>query len=190
MQLNPKKSTQRGDTLIEVLIATAILAMAIVTVMSIMQRGLGAVQESSERTQVQALMNGQANILRSSRDSAITKPYSTKWKLITDQAISVAVNTNACIQAQAAKSFYFPQDNPADWTSIRSGAAFVSASPPAGEVIPAPGHGLWVEGYKYTPAGAGQLAYFDFYIKACWSSNNNLAPNNELKTVVRLYDPS
>ena len=55
---------QRGDTLIEVLIAVTILGIVVVGAMSIMNRMMISMLNSAERTAVRAEMNGQAELLQ------------------------------------------------------------------------------------------------------------------------------
>ena len=55
---------ENGDTLVEVLIATTILATAVVAGLGIMNFGFGAVLNSIERTQVQAEITSQLSMAR------------------------------------------------------------------------------------------------------------------------------
>jgi type II secretory pathway pseudopilin PulG len=97
-----QKSQQRGDTLVEVLFATATAALIIVITLVIMNRNLAQIQMNSEVTFVRQAIDSQAEVLRYMRDkymenrgaelSGDGKPTVSKtWKDLVD----VARNKNA-----------------------------------------------------------------------------------------------
>src|SRR3954471_3623107 len=65
---------QRGDTLVEVLMAIVVLSMVIVGAITLMARGLSAVQVAVEHTQVRLGMAGQTELLHYLRDAYLTDP--------------------------------------------------------------------------------------------------------------------
>jgi len=67
---------QRGDTLVEVLMAIVVLAMVIVGAITVMSRGLKASQLAVERTQVRLEVNSQLEMLRYLRDGYASDPNS------------------------------------------------------------------------------------------------------------------
>ncbi|MCL2038068.1 prepilin-type N-terminal cleavage/methylation domain-containing protein [Candidatus Saccharibacteria bacterium] len=66
------KQKQRGDTLVEVLIAITVLAIIVTGALAIMNRSLIGIMNSSERTAVRAEINSQTELLNfaRARDSA------------------------------------------------------------------------------------------------------------------------
>src|SRR6476469_6227380 len=63
-------ANQRGDTLIEVILALAILSMVLFASFNLVNTGFQVSQVSKERSQVDALMQEQAEALRSFRDQS------------------------------------------------------------------------------------------------------------------------
>ena len=59
-----ERSSQRGDTLIEVMFAFAIFALVAVGSLTIMNQGIAAAQRSLEITLVRAQMDAQAEAIR------------------------------------------------------------------------------------------------------------------------------
>lgn len=187
------RTKQRGDTLVEVLLATAILAFLVAGTSVIMSTSLSRTQTALERTQVQAAIQGQASILRALRDAAL-KEYSDEAVTQWNQVMSYAT-TNATGQAAVCTvgnytgtRFYFNTGSgsgTSSWLRANTLGAITmdTQALPASDLLPTPGDGLWIEAYR---GGSGQFPYYDFYIKSCWE-NIGSGPKQELKTVVRLY---
>lgn len=193
MSVNERR--QAGDTLIEVLLATAILAFIIAGTSLIMNTGLSKAQLSLERTQVQASIEGQASILRALREAAI-KGKSNEARDLWQRVGSFAANSNNSTAQRAVcapggfNGTRFVFDNSSDSVSAWLNPSELppittpqDTLPTNASFLPQPGDGLWIEAYK--PSG-GPLPYYDFYIKACWDAAGS-HPKQELKTVVRLY---
>lgn len=176
---------QRGDTLVEVLLAVTVLAAVITATISIMNQGYASAQSSAERAEVQALINGQINVLRAARDEYIRASdagSTTNWTQITALATQNPVDVDADGCAVGPNPFYLRQDT-ADWstpTALAPEAANISST----SASPSPANGIWIEGYRYTTAG--KPSYYDFYVKACWAAYGSSA-SQQLKSVVRLY---
>lgn len=188
---------ESGDTLIEVLLATAILAFIIAGTSLIMNTGLSKAQLSLERTQVQASIEGQASILRALREAAIkgkSNEAEDLWKRVggfSTSSISSVAQRSVCTPG-GFNGTRFVFDNTGD--SVSSWLNPVELSPITNpdetvptnsSFLPQPGDGLWIEAYK-PPTSSSSLPYYDFYIKACWDAAGS-HPRQELKTVVRLY---
>lgn len=189
-------SSQRGDTLVEVLLATAILAFLVAGTSVIMNSSLSRTQVSLERTQVQAAMQGQASILRALRDAAVKEQSAEagpKWEQIVSYAMdpNPAAQTAICTVGGGGTRFYFNDTSTSGTSSWLQSIPLgpitneAQALPSGGAILPTPGDGLWIEVYKGR-SGAVQYPYYDFYIKSCWQ-NIGSGPKQELKTVVRLH---
>lgn len=178
---------ERGDTLVEVLIAIAILSAAIVGGLGIMNFGYSIANNAVERTQVQASMNSQLALISYARDAFIrsnkqpTDGGSRAWQAIMGYVTNGAVNTNVCngITPQSSGGFYIKEDITAlDTASV---TAFNNAT---ATTFAQPGNGMWVEGRQ----AGGSVNYIDFYVKSCWSPVGANA-NETSRTVMRLYVP-
>lgn len=191
------KVNQRGDTLIEVMIVLAVLGALVTIAYSVMNRNFGTMQNSLDRTNVQALVTGQASMLRAAHALALKAdtaywndikarvPESTPGAYIS--GVSEDMDTSACDSSlrytpPAAKpEFFFDvRDEP---LRARDAASIVNTDGAA-----APGNGIWIEGHTYEDAK--KKDQYVFYLKACWQSSYVQGPNNEYVTVVKLYDPT
>ena len=178
-----------GDTLVEVLVATAILAMAVVGGLGIMNFGFGVVLNAIERTEVQAGVSSQLSIIQYSRDAyvranrnGLAPGGASVWQKILDNVTidyqpNVCTSTGAPATNSGRKPFYVNEDG-ATYTPV-----YTSGTPPAAQSAPKAGDGLWVEAVR--PTGAN---YVDFYVKACWqpAAGTN---NQESRSTMRLYAP-
>ena len=174
---------QRGDTLVEVLMAIVILSVIIVGAMTIMSRGLAAAQVALEHSQVRLSVNGQIEMLRFARDTYLrnpSDPSAAQWT-----ALVAASNTNAitydntCNVTGSKQGFYMTKN-----ASQVSRSTYTPSSPQA---IATPGTGIWIEAVQ--SQAAVTPAYIDFVIRACWSGSG-AAGQQRTVTAVRLYDPS
>lgn len=181
-------TSERGDTLVEVLIATAILGAAIVGGLTIMNFGYAIANNAVERTQVEGKMNSQLSFIRYARDAFIRSNGSTTdggsrmWTAIMGKVTTAASSQAVCNGSapQPTNGFYI-NDNVAS-VSDTSIVNYTGAAAPA---VAAPGSGMWVEGRQ---ASANPVRYVDFYVKACWQSIGS-NPQQEARTVMRLYVP-
>lgn len=176
---------QRGDTLIEVVFATAVLALIIVLSLSIMNAGTAQSERAVEGTFVRQSIDSQTEMLRYARDAYVNKDAGglTLWTKIKAQRIPTPLNFSAlsspdgCTQQSAHKAFWMvTSGNKVD-------IATTGFTQPA--TYAAPGNGIWIE---VTPTDAN-ANYLDFYIYACWDSPGN-SPKATTGTVVRLYAPA
>lgn len=188
---------QRGDTLIEVLLAIGILTAAIVGGLAIMNRGNAEAYNALERSQVRAEVAGQAEMLHYLRDQYLLARANNQ------QPVS---GTPAGLWEEIRTTYATDEDTPdqGDCSEPRAGSFFINTSGtdlainafsyPANEATDAAavaGNGLWIE--AVTPAAyvgaqpAPQYGYIDFYVKACWNPAGGTIKQN-LSTVVRLYE--
>lgn len=177
---------ESGDTLVEVLIATAILAAAVVAGLGIMNFGFGVILNAIERTQVQATMSSQISLVRYARDAYIRAGQTgaggggaAVWEAILNGTPSTynqtVCNANGTPNTSAAnRPFYISED----------GGTITLGNPAAATTIPEAGKGLWVEAVRRSAT----TNYIDVYVKACWHPAAG-STNEEARTVVRLYVP-
>lgn len=182
---------ESGDTLVEVLIATAILGMAMVGSLTAMSFGQGIALRSVERTEVQGLMNSQLSYLRYARDQAIAGDK-TLWLSIAGKAgSSVPASGSTCNGMRpvfTANMFYINEP-----TSVAPTPTVVNyptsspAVPVAANGAPVPGAGIWID--AVSGGVSPNPRYIDFYVKACWRPASGSDPQ-ESRTVMRLYVPA
>ena len=208
-----KNKSQTGDTLIEVLLAMGVLSILITLSYAVMTRGFSLVQSSLDRTNTQALINGQASMLRAAHDMAIDGVNPVYWNEIKAKVPTEATTPSPYISAATEAgavgkqvgdgcsssftnytswNFYFDLyrtdgQNPLHPKTL----GYNIASPSLLRVgtMPKAGDGLWIEGHTYTQASTKKKLYV-FYIKSCWVSpyTTQGSTNSQEKTTVRLYD--
>lgn len=178
-------SFQRGDTIIEVLFATAIGGLVIVLAMAVMNRSVATTQAAVEQTMVRQAMDGQAEalrLLRDEKDASGAESTSQSWQAILDRAngnsTAAEFGEASCSPAKPAHDFYLD-------TAAGSLAGMLKTDPdgsPEGgpEVFATPGHGLWVE-----PVSTSTRSYVDFHVRACWDPPHS-GPKTTLGTIVRI----
>ncbi len=190
---------ERGDTLIEVLMAITVMAIVVTLSYSAMVRSYAQGLVSLERSQTAALMNASAMILRdqydtyekkmaSGGDTTTTEWYQVKhWgttSLVNSSAnVPVTVN-NGCTMSTGIDLLYF---DPSAANPISPKTKSNVSLPLRTGTTPAYNDGIWVEGFRVTPVVGGPT-YFDFYIKACWNSQYG-GGQQAMVTTVRIYDP-
>lgn len=195
--------SERGDTLIEVLVAVVALSIVVTLAYTIMTRSFAQGQVSLERTTTQGMVAAQISILRDTfarHEQAVkngASADSTDWYTIVkskasggyvDVVSEVDMRTNNSLQPcifGSERRFYF---NPASSVETERTVpiSFIDARIVRQATSPTYGDGMWIEGYRITPA-VGARPYYDFYVKACW----NAAISGERQTVltnVRFYE--
>lgn len=178
---------ERGDTLVEVLIAVAVLSAAIVGGLGIMNFGYSIANNAVERTQVQASMNSQLAMISYARDAFVrsnqqpTDGGSRAWQQIMSYVTTGSPNANICsgITPQSSGGFYIKEDI----TNLDT-ASVTAFNNTAATALAQPGTGMWVEGRQ----AGGSVHYIDFYVKSCWSPIGANADQTS-RTVMRLYVP-
>ena len=195
-----KSRLQRGDTIIEVLLAIGVLAVLIVTTYTVMTRSLGMTFNSLDRTNTQAVMNGQVNMLRAAHakyiDPSSSDAEKQPWrdivlKVRNTQSESAADKTNrnngCAFGVSVANTFYFRSSNATLATATNNVRQATTGA------IPTPGDGLWIEGYLMTRDSGGSIVnnVYTFYVKSCTSPiyGDGSDINRQAKTAVRLYAP-
>ncbi len=180
------KTAQRGDTLVEVLMAIVILGMVIVGAITMMARGLSAAQVAVEHTQVRLHINAQAELIRFLRDGYLQDPQSAagqEWLRMFNANYAnttLSASGGTCAVSAGKTPFYLVQSG-----STVTITNFDSALAPATSATP--GAGLWMEATR--SSSTITPAYVDLQFRACWQGSGSAAQQQTI-TVVRLYDPA
>lgn len=183
--------SEAGDTLVEVLIATAILGMAVVGALSAMSFGQGIALNAIERTTVQGLMNSQLSYVRYARDMKIQSKLAPLplWDDLVVRASGAAVPTAICNGSRPmfrSNMFYIKDFTTIAPPQVVNYPMAGGGVPKSAATVPSPGDGMWIEAVS---GGTAPTAYIDFYVKACWSPSSGTTMQ-ESRTVMRLYVPS
>lgn len=182
---------ERGDTIVEAVIAFAIFSAVAVGAMVIMNRGVAIAQRSLEATLVREQIDAQADMLRYLRDND-----QAAWgALATDANVStnpqpISPNAITCTKPTASSRAFFvsgrvnglPKVNtissgggnyvdPATYAQVQHGANPKSSN-------------IWIEMTK--SENSTSVKAYDFRIHACWNSAGGDNPVT-LGTIVRLY---
>ena len=192
---------ERGDTIIEVLLAVTIFSLVAVGAMVIMNQGTNAAQRSLEITQVRQQIDAQAESLRAAQQaftvaSDPNDPDLT-WNQIADPTPTAHFDSDAsvtgCPESETGDiAGTFVMDTrtgtmaPTGWFNSIS----ADDAPPYAKVDYTGGtraYGLWIE-RTFENGGDAPDAY-NFIIRACWYGAGLNRPL-QIDTLVRLYDPS
>lgn len=194
---------QRGDTIIEVLLAITVFSMLAVGAIAIMNQGINSAQRSLEITQVRQQIDAQAEALRYIHQSYINGlnqdggDSSGVWSELRDKTGDITpFDTSGSINCPAMSSQAFILN--ARSASIESSKPISMSEPSSPGTTPPPyaqfvydsnrAYGIWIEAKRDEGNGTGFIGYIDFHIRACWESPGN-SPAITLGTIVRLYDP-
>lgn len=199
--LNFNHIRNRGDTLIEVLLAITVFSLVAVGAMAIMNSGTATSQRALEISLVRNEIDAQAETLRFLNASYIANYPSAnysgpaaQWKAISNSLPSVPIQSmnascpttkpnNSFIVDPRFATFYNDKFNgqPQTYSQVRypDDTSPISAA-----------DSIWIEGVKSGAGGTGEtnIGYIDFYIRACWPSPGQTVPVI-LQTIVRLYEP-
>lgn len=175
---------QRGDTLVEVLMAVVIISVVIVGAITMMNRGLMAAQVALEHSQVRLSINGQIDMLRYARERFIetgsTSVSAQQWSaIITATDLQPIVYDDTCNVSGSKQPFYMTTSASNVYRNT-----YTASSP---DTVAIPGSGLWIESVN-SPNGV-KPAYTDFVIRACWQGSGSTGRQRTV-TAVRLYDPT
>ena len=203
-----RRSSQSGDTIIEVLFAITIFSLVAVGGLSLMNQGTGMAQRALEVGFVRQQMDAQADILRY-LNSAYIETFDSGgvatdvWKrVVTDHREEQAQDFDAVSDNKGChlpEGNYHPfalnPDKLADVLdpdeSANALSTFILAPSTSRTVTYAKvektgpdAQGIWIEAVQKTP----NSGFYDFHITACWLSPGQATPV-KLGTIVRLYEP-
>lgn len=192
--MDVKMPKQRGDTIIEVILAVTLFSLVAISAMTLMSHGTAIAQQSLEITQVRQQIDAQAEMLRYVHDRAkedAMSPYATVWQAMSAKQVSTPyqfIGASACL-ADAGEYLHnrmftlTPPSTLAGTITLNENfevpATYATMNT---DVTPARSEGLAVQLVRVQNGRA-----YDAYIQACWSSPGSSRPIT-LGTIVRLYD--
>jgi type II secretory pathway pseudopilin PulG len=199
--------SEKGDTLIEVLFAFAVLSLVIVGALTLMNQGTLASQRSLEITLVREEIDGQATTLRFLHDAYVAQfqPNETyaantpagQWATMVSQlSATSSTSFGGVTSCPTPPSGSFVLD-PVTATYQGVGAKLAPSTTFAQLVynssnVLTASDGVWVEGIKSTDVQTDpnkqNVTYIDFHINACWDAPGS-GPPMTIGTIVRLYEP-
>lgn len=189
-----KNFLQKGDTLTEVMFATAVAALVIVLSVSAMNRSLAQTEMAVETTLVRQSIDAEAELLRYARDQYKDDPTGAggaTWRGVIAQAEAntdgKASTFGTCYDNSAtgglpADSFFVTDTDLNNPTIKKVSDVGATNFPP--DTFANIGQGIWIEAVK-SPSSVS-IPYIDLHIRACWEPPFS-GPKSTLGTIVRLY---
>lgn len=171
---------QRGDTLIEVLLATVIIASVLAAAYTLTNRASRGNQAAIERSTVANLMREQIELVRAIR---ISGHQTGSWdKIIDDHTQTAVPNYDVWdVPTDTSKSFFInPYTNPSDPTVVDLlTSAIVKAYPgPSGcsdDLYPDDRYCVWIEVHEEDSAND----FVDIHVRAYWLGIGDIGPQRE-----------
>ncbi len=192
-----KKRAERGDTLVEVTVAMAVLGLMLAASLAVINRGLMGVSNAVERTSVRASLSSQAELLRYVFDDPVTNKvtYGKILDIFKYAKPSKDLGQNGCkiggggfylsvSEVVGAPPVEMHALNPADTAHLANN---VYGQPEAGD-DKGNSLGIWIEGDKHDGQKDGMPGYIDFYVRACWTPHAAQQPGSgRMESNVRVY---
>ena len=188
-----KRQAERGDTLVEVTVAMAVLGLMLAASLAVINRGLMGVSNAVERTSVRASLSSQAELLRYVFDDPVTNKEAYEW-ILDHTGSNVSLGQNGC--EIFGGGFYLSVNNKTgtppveihelDSVDTNKLANNVYGQPEAGDDKRV-SRGIWIEGDKHGVQN-GMPGYIDFYVRACWTPHAAQQPGSgRMESNVRVY---
>lgn len=192
-----RNQVERGDTLVEVTVAMAVLGLMLAASLAVINRGLMGVSNAVERTSVRASLSSQAELLRYVFDDPVTNKvtYEKILKRTPPTQPNGNLGQNGC--EIGGGGFYLSVNNKTgtppveihelDSAGINKLANNVYGQPEAGD-DKGKSLGIWIEGDKHDGQQNGMPGYIDFYVRACWTPHAAQQPGSgRMESNVRVY---
>ena len=195
-----RNQAERGDTLVEVTVAMAVLGLMLAASLAVINRGLMGVSNAVERTSVRASLSSQAELLRYVFDDPVANEATYK-AILKRTKPNNNLGQNGC-EIGNNSGFYLSVNNktgtpPVEIHKLDSADTAhltnnVYGQPEAGEVGNNSGvsRGIWIEGDKHDGQNGmpGMPGYIDFYVRACWTPHAAQQPGSgRMESNVRVY---
>ena len=200
---------ERGDTLVEVLLAVAVFSAVSMGAMAIMAQGIASAQSSLEMNLVRNQIDTQAELLRHFHAEALQMTSTeaseeSRWAQIVAHAQPAATPYDAIDQVEQCREHQYGSDENegisenAFFLNPETGALSTNFSAPAtfAQVRGADdiSEMIWIEAVRNAGVQSGDslsaAGYYDFHIRACWESPGAGSGLMRLGTIVRLYAPN
>ena len=190
-----RNQAERGDTLVEVTVAMAVLGLMLAASLAVINRGLMGVSNAVERTSVRASLSSQAELLRYVFDDPVTNKEAYKW-ILDHTGSNVSLGQNGC--EIGGGGFYLSVNNKTgtppveihelDPAKTQQLTDNVYGQPEAGRIGNSnKSNGIWIEGDKHGVQG-DMPGYIDFYVRACWTPHAAQQPGSgRMESNVRVY---
>ena len=192
-----RNQAERGDTLVEVTVAMAVLGLMLAASLAVINRGLMGVSNAVERTSVRASLSSQAELLRYVFDDPVTnqETYGKILDLFKYAKPSKDLGQNGC--KIGGGGFYLSVSNvvgapPVEMHKLNQAdtnnlANNVYGQPEAAGDNKGNSQGIWIEGDKHDGQN-GMPGYIDFYVRACWTPHAAQQPGSgRMESNVRVY---
>ena len=189
---------QRGDTIIEVLLAFTVFSLISVGAMTVMNQATNASQRALEITLVRQQIDAQAEALRAAQQafSRTADPANSQWFKF---AKSGAANNTIHFASQTACPTNGVINSSGAFTMDPSTATYVMGSTwykditaasarPYAQMVGTESYGIWIE-RSYRPGNVNLPNSYDFTIRACWFGAGMAERPMQIETTVRLYEP-
>jgi prepilin-type N-terminal cleavage/methylation domain-containing protein len=190
-----QQHSQKGDTIIEVMVALVVLGLVVVGAVTMMTRGMSMAQMAVEHSETRLEVNQQLELLRYLRSQYVADDTSVMGKLwkvgVVEGSNNSAFNySNGCAATPSKLStvFFLNQDpsNPSNVLLNRYNSTTQNIDFKADNSYATAGKGVWVE---IRPSSSISPAYVDVIVRACWASIDG-GVDQQTVTAERLYDPS
>ena len=189
-----RNQAERGDTLVEVTVAMAVLGLMLAASLAVINRGLMGVSNAVERTSVRASLSSQAELLRYVFDDPVANKEAYKW-ILDHTGSNVSLGQNGC--EIGGGGFYLSVNNKTgtppveihelDSAKTQQLANNVYGQPEAAGDNKGNSQGIWIEGDKHDGQN-GMPGYIDFYVRACWTPHAAQQPGSgRMESNVRVY---
>lgn len=179
---------QSGDTIIEVLFATAVGSLIVMMALTLMNRNLATIQLSVESTLVRQQIDAQGEYLRYLADQYNVAPTDATGQIFADilahrTSADAATDFGECAPTDINKAFYLVPTDPTASVALSKQPYVLASSQPDSYAVA--GKGIWVEAVGPAPV-SGAANYMDFHILACWD-NPGSAAKSTTGTIVRVF---
>lgn len=188
---------QRGDTIIEALLAFTVFSLVSVGAMTVMNQATNTSQRALEITLVRQQIDAQAEALRAAQQAftRTSDPANSQWA---EFARSGSANNSIhftrkdiCPSLTTINSSRMFILNPATATYVAGSTWYrdinASTTRPYARVVGAQSYGMWIE-RTYRPGNTNLPNSYDFTVRACWFGAGMELPM-QIETSVRLYEP-
>lgn len=184
-----KSRAERGDTLVEVTVAMAVLGLMLAASLAIINRSLMGVSNAVERTSIRASLNTEVELLRYIFDDQVTNKNlvddivskTQSGQKVEDRGCEIGANSFTLYDtgnqaAPVAKNELDPDDRVAEHVGGKPGISKQGQH-----------NGIWIEGDKHDGQN-GMPGYIDFYVRACWTPHAAQQPGSgRMEANVRVY---
>lgn len=189
-----RNQVERGDTLVEVTVAMAVLGLMLAASLAVINRGLMGVSNAVERTSVRASLSSQAELLRYVFDDPVTNKEAYK-AILGRTKPNNNLGQNGCkiggggfyLSVSGVPPVKMHALNPADTDHLANN---VYGQPEAAGDNKGNSQGIWIEGDKHDGQNGmpGMPGYIDFYVRACWTPHAAQQPGSgRMESNVRVY---